>query len=107
MLDKNDIKLLKGMFKENNVSLRQEFKQELKHELKTNNEVFGRDLKREIRDEMHSSISASENRVMKRMELLRLEMSLDMANFFDDRILPQIDRLDVRLNRVEKILKLA
>ena len=48
MLDKKDIEILRGMFRENN-------------------EIFATQLKREIRDEIHSFIRASESRILDAM----------------------------------------
>lgn len=78
MLDKNDVALLRGMFLENN-------------------EVFGRQLRRELRDEIHSVVNAavfaSEQRLMQRMD----EMQDGILEVINDGILPQIEenRLDI------------
>lgn len=86
MLDKNDVALLKGMFGEL-----------LHHELKANNKVFGNDLKREIRDEVHTLITASESRLIKRMDRLRDEIVDDVGSLFDENVLPQITELQLKL----------
>ncbi|MEK7632996.1 MAG: hypothetical protein AAB473_04360 [Patescibacteria group bacterium] len=57
-----------------------------------NNEVFGSQLKREIRDEMHavvnSAVFASEERLGKKIDTLRD----DILDLVKDEILPQIEK---------------
>ncbi len=88
MLDQNDIKILRGMFRENN-------------------EIFGRELKRDIRDEMHSvvnaAVSASEVRMTRRLE----EVRNDIIEVIDNGILPQIDRHDREIIRLKKVTGIA
>ncbi len=73
MLNKNDIQILRDMFRENN-------------------EVFGSQLKREMRDEIHAIVNgavfASEERLSKKIDTLRDDI-LDLVN---EEILPQIDQ---------------
>lgn len=64
MLDNNDITLLERMMR----GLMQEALQQ--------NNVS---LKREIREEVHSLISASEHRLIKRMDTVRFEIVSDLA----------------------------
>lgn len=79
MLNANDIALLRGMFVENN-------------------EVFGRQLKREMRDEIHSVVNAavfaSEERLMKEIQVIHQEISDvkdAVIDLVDDNILPKIE----------------
>lgn len=96
MLDKNDIKILRGMFRENN-------------------EVFGAQLKREIRDEMYSVVNgavvASERRMIERMDSkmdsVKKEIIDGIIDVLDDNILPQIQELREDMVMVRRHLKLA
>ncbi|MEK9155596.1 MAG: hypothetical protein AAB839_03015 [Patescibacteria group bacterium] len=81
MLDQKDIHNLRGMFGEL---------------LRENNEIFGRELKRDIRDEMHALIAASERRVIG-----------EITEFIASSLLPQIDDHDRRIVRIEGRLKIA
>lgn len=82
MLSKNDIATLHGMFGKL---------------LRENNEVFGCELKRDIRDEVHSvvngAVSASESRLRTELHQVRDEI----IDVIDGGILPQIEeqRLDI------------
>jgi hypothetical protein len=85
MLDTNDIKILREMFEENNQVL-----------------------KREIRDEMHSvvnaAVSASEKRMMHRMDAIVEEIQTtrnDILEVINDGILPQIDAHDRDVARLK------
>ena len=84
MLDKQDITLLRGMFRENN-----------------------EDLKRDIRDEIHSSILASEHRMITRMDAMEDRILSNFNSFMDISVLPQIAELQVDMLVVKKKLKVA
>ncbi len=79
MLSKNDIQILRGMFRENN-------------------EVFGSQLKREIRDEMHALISASESKVIHRLEAkiesVKEEIIDGIIDVLDRDVYPRLDGHD-------------
>jgi len=88
MFTKEDVKVLRGMFQENNKVL------------------FGhmderdRDLKREIRDEMQSLISASEVRMIARIDAVEAKVDglrSDILEVIDDAILPQIAELQLKI----------
>ncbi len=91
MLDNNDIKVLRGMFKENNASFRLEIRQEIREAFEQNNA----DLKRDIRDEMHSLLKASEGRVIS-----------TICDFIDSSLLPQITTLQEGNVLIKRHLKL-
>lgn|SRR3989338_1191150 len=100
MLSAKDIQLLEKMFgkiTENMVT---------KDMLRENNEVFGRQLKREMRDEIHAVVNgavfASEARMMKRMDNLREEILDGVSDIVGDEIFPQIDDLEIRVLRLEQ-----
>lgn len=84
MLDKNDIKLLEKMFK-NVVTGNM-----LTKALRDNNEVFGRQLKREIRDEVQALLTMTEKRIIS-----------EVTEFIGDSIVPQIDDHETRLIRLK------
>lgn len=84
MLDKKDIQILQGMFLENNAIL-----------------------KRDLRLEMHDLITASERRLIARMDRLRTEIVTDVAEVLDECILPQIADLQDDMAMVKRHLKLA
>ncbi|MFA6017746.1 MAG: hypothetical protein WCT28_02320 [Patescibacteria group bacterium] len=103
MLDKNDIKILRGMFRENN-------------------EVFGAQHKREIRDEIYSVVKASEaslirrmdsnaesmkKELIERMDRMKGEIVDAVIDVLDDNILPQIQELREDMVMVKHHLKLA
>ncbi len=92
MLDKNDIQILREMFRENNL---------------TNNSI----LKREIRDEMHSVIRsevfASETRMMKRMKEMKEEIIDGITDVLDNSVLPRLDEHDREIHKIKRHLKLA
>lgn len=79
MLSKNDIQILRGMFRENN-------------------EVFGSRLKREIRDEVHALIAASESKVIHRLETkiesIKEEIIDGIIDTLDRDIYPRLDGHD-------------
>lgn len=69
MFNKQDIVILKGMFT---------------------------DVKKEMRDELQSTVQASENRIISQI-----------TEFIDSRILPQISDLDRRVTKIEQHPKFA
>ena len=77
MLDKKDIEILRGMFRENN-------------------EIFATQLKREIRDEIHSFIRASESRILDAM-----------GSMMDVQIAPRFDEHHEEILTIKRHLKLA
>lgn len=85
MLDKNDITLLEKMFK--NVVTGDM----LARALRQNNEIFGRQLKREIRDEVQALLTMTEKRII-----------FEVTEFIGDSIVPQIDDHETRLIRLER-----
>ncbi len=99
MLDTKDIEILRGMFRENN-------------------EIFGAQLKREIRDEMYSVVKASEASLIRRMDSMKDELLTRMDSMkkeiidgvidvIDDGVLPQIEELQQDVITVKRHLKLA
>jgi len=94
MFSKKDIQMLDGMMR---IVLRES--------LRENNEIFGRELKREIRDEMHSVVNSavfvSETRMMNRMDKIRNEILDGVADVLGRQIVPQIDDHELRLVRLE------
>lgn len=88
MLDAKDIEILRGMFRENN-------------------EVFGRQLKREMRDEIHSvvhgAVSAAKREMLDEMAKMEDRMITAIHSLVDDQITPQIDGLDTRVTRLERL----
>mgnify|MGYP001607276944 CR=1 FL=1 len=96
MLSKKDIQMFEKMFA--NVVTRDT----LRDILRENNEVFGAQLKREIRDEIHAVVNgavfASEERMMSvlagAIESVRNDIHTlrdDILDLVNDEILPQID----------------
>ncbi len=92
MLNKKDIAILRGMFAENN-------------------EIFGRQLKREIRDETYSIVNAavfaSEQRLIKRMDEIKEEIIDGITEVIDDGVLPQIEEHRVETVKIKQYLQLA
>lgn len=90
MLSKNDIAMLHGMFGKL---------------MKENNEIFGRELKREIRDEMHSLIAASESRVITRLEAkiehVKEEIIDGVIDMLDRTVYPRLDRHDQEIAQLQ------
>lgn len=83
MLSKKDIALLKGMFE---------------------------DLKTDVRDEFRSCISASEARITARMNKLERDISqvaADAAEMIGESVLPRIEALEYRTDKIEKHLQLV
>lgn len=89
MLDAQDIALLRGMFSEQETRIL--------GIVKRNNDVLRSDIMVDVRDEMHSCITAavgsSEKRVMNRIDQLIFDVRLCFAEILDERILPQITHL--------------
>lgn len=89
MLSKNDMTLLRGMFTEMlNVAL--------KVALKENNEIFGAQLKREIRDEMQALLRIQKGEIVG-----------EITEFIDSALLPQISDLDRDVTMIKRHLRLA
>lgn len=91
MLNKNDIQVLRGMFRENNEQL-----------------------KREIRDEMHSVVKASEAAMIRRMDALEYDVQKDIQTTRDDiidvindGILLQLEEHDREIRSIKHHLTLA
>ncbi len=59
--------------------------------LRDNNDVFGRQLKREIRDEVQALLTMTEKRIIS-----------EVTEFIGDSIVPQIDDHETRLVRLER-----
>lgn len=86
MLSKNDVQVLRGMFEENNHIL-----------------------KREIRDEMHSvvnaAITASESRVITRLEAkiehVKEEIIDGVIDMLDRTVYPRLDRHDQEIAQLQ------
>ena len=91
MLDTKDFQLLEKMFGKM---------------LQENNEVFGRQLKREMRDEIHfvvnGAVSASEKRLTKLMYDVRDEILDGVSDIVGNEIVPQLDDHETRLIRLER-----
>ncbi|MFZ2681982.1 MAG: hypothetical protein WAZ14_02735 [Patescibacteria group bacterium] len=84
MLNKQDIALLKGML-----------------------EIQKKDIILDVRDEIHSCISASEARMMAKMHDMKIDIIHDVAELIDGSILPQTSDLDRRVSRLERYVKIA
>ncbi len=91
MLDKNDIQILREMFRENNETNNSALRRELRDEMQTMIVTSERSIIRQIRDETHALIRASEHRIIG-----------EITEFIANAILPQIDHHDVRITRLEK-----
>ncbi len=130
MLDKQDIALLQNMMdttvsrslkvilkvalEENNRVFKQELRKEWRNDFRDILSQNNADLKREIRDEMHSLISASEYRTTARIDNLSMkvdglksEIVSEVCEVISDAILPQIHELQVDMRLVKNHLKLA
>ena len=91
MLSKNDIQVLRDMFRENN-------------------EIFGSQLKREIREETRDLIAASEKRIIadlagridSRIAIAEERIIGEVTDFIGSSILPQIDEHNMRISRLER-----
>lgn len=101
MLSKNDMSALRGLMREVIIET-------VPGMMRENNEIFGSQLKREIRDEIHSLIKASEAGLIRRMDemeirlIQRMDGGFDAINeLIDDGILPQVNDLDRRVTRLE------
>lgn len=102
MLDKNDIRVLQGMFEAFEVKINTRFDaQDRKFDQKLD------DLKVDLRDEMHSSISASEHRLMAKMDALEVRVVSNVCDFLDQAIIPQIKDLQTDVVVIKQHLKLA
>lgn len=88
MLDKHDIGILRGMFKENNEALR-------------------RDLRRELSDEVHGLITASERRMITRMDAMEHRIITNIAEFMDTSVFPRIDALESDMSVAKAKLRIA
>jgi hypothetical protein len=103
MLTKNDMTALRGLMREVIIET-------VPGMMRENNEIFGAQLKREIRDEIHSFIKASEAGLIRRMNAMEERLVQQMGSGFesmnellDDGILPQIDSLDHRVTHLETL----
>ncbi len=117
MFDAKDVALLRGMFEEFEVKFDQ--KLEVRdRELREHLEQRDRDLKHDIRDEMHSvvnaAVSASEARTMKKMDTLKEEMHTikeeiidGITDILDESVLPRLDAHDREFVVIKQVLKLA
>lgn len=92
MLSKSDFQMLRQMFGEM---------------LRENNDIFGRELKRDMRDEIHSCIAASEARMIKRMDSMKEEIVDGIADILDNTIYPRLYILEQDMSQVKHQLKLA
>jgi hypothetical protein len=103
MLSKNDIATLHGMFGKL---------------LRENNEVFGRELKRDVRDEIHSvvngAVSASEQRMTEHMDVVEQRMiaRIDdgqsaILEAIDELVLPRIKKNRRSILRLNKTIGIA
>lgn len=92
MLSKNDIQVLRGMFRENN-------------------EVFGSQLKREIRDEVRALIAASESKVIRHLEAkidsVKEEIIDGIIDTLDGNIYPRLDGHDQDIARLKLVTGIA
>ncbi len=88
MLDTKDIEILRGMFRENN-------------------EIFGAQLKREIRDEIHASIKASESGLIREIRATETRILDAMGSMMDVQIAPRLDEHDAEILTIKRHLKLA
>lgn len=107
MLDKHDIALLEGMFKA-------QFKEQLEEQLAKQDKRFDiklENLKVDLRDEIHSCVSASETRMISRMDMIAINLRKgivsDIVDFVDEAILPQIEQHNLDIARINTHLKLA
>lgn len=96
MLDTKDIQMLERMFGKI-----------LAEGLRANNEVFGSQLKREIRDEMRALLSASETRIMKKAHEIKVEIIDGITDVLDEGVLPRLDEHDREIRVIKRHLKLA
>lgn len=113
MLDKNDITLLRGMFRENNEILHEEMRQnmgtlrdemrqsagELRAEMRQNTEVLHGEMVQNtinLRDEIHAAVNASEKRI-----------TTNIAELLDTSVLPQIADLQRDMTLVKRHLQLT
>ncbi len=103
MLDKKDIQFLEKMFAK--VTENMVTKDMLRDALHENNEIFGHQLRREMRDEIHAVVNgavfASEKRLTKLIMDTKEEILDGVADIIGNEIIPQIDDLEVRTLRLE------
>ncbi len=89
------VTLVRGLFQEQETRLGQKLE----------------DLKENLRDEMHSCISASEHRMMNRMdgalERVKTEIIDAIGEIFDESVLPQISDLQIDMRQVKNHLQMA
>lgn len=102
MLDTNDIRVLQGMFEASENKTEARFKQ---LDQKIN------DLESNLRDQIHSTVSASEQRMTAKIaaaiEASERKIILDICDFLDQAIIPQLDQHDHEIKFIKHTLKLA
>lgn len=105
MLSKKDIQMFEKMF--SNVVTQDT----LRDILRENNEVFGSQLKREMRDEIHAVVNgavfASEERMMKKMDEMKEEILDGVSDIIGNEILPQIDECQRDIVQLKLAVKIA
>lgn len=77
-----------------------------KEEIQVLRQLFA-DQKFEIRDEMRSCISASETRMMGKMQEMKEEIIDGITDVLDYSVLPRLDEHDREIRRIKHHLKLA
>lgn len=87
MLDTQDIQVLREMFAENNVILR--------------NEMFG--IRDEILVKMHEELYSVRDEIYTKIHEEVRAVRDDIIEVINDGVLPQIDRLNIRVTRLERL----
>ena len=65
------------------------------------------DLRQDVRDEIHSSILASEKRMMKYIDAVKIEIIDDFTDVLDEFVFPPIAELQADMARVKDHLQMA
>lgn len=65
------------------------------------------DLRLDVRDEIHSCVSASEIRMMKRMDEMKEEIIDGITDILDESVLPQILELQTDMRQAKNHLQMA
>ena len=103
MLSKKDIALLRGMFDE--VLVTRLDARDVQWNLNLDQRF--RDFRLDIRDEIHSCISASEKRMMKYIHEVKIEIIDGITDTLDEFVFPPIAELKADMARVKDRLQMA
>ncbi|MEK9155316.1 MAG: hypothetical protein AAB839_01585 [Patescibacteria group bacterium] len=95
MLNTKDIALLQGMFQEQEKRSDQKLDQKLE------------DLKINLRDEIHSTVKASEAGLIRRMDAMEERLHKDLEEFIDDNYSPRMYEAEQQILKISSHLKLA